>query len=80
MDNPKFVIIKTCFKIEQTKKAILSLDYMARRLGDCKHSKALRYKWVQEVKTLQAIVTEAEEQIDAKARRPHTVHTPDSKA
>ena len=80
MDRPKFVIIETCFKIEQTNKAILSLDYMARRLGNCKYSMALRDKWMREVKTLQAIVTEAEEQIDAKARCTHTVHTPDSKA
>lgn len=80
MDSPKTVIIETLFKILQTVKAIDSLDYMVHRLGNCKHAMALRDKWVREVKTLQAIVTEAEEQIDAKARHTHTVHTPDSKA
>jgi hypothetical protein len=80
MDSTKFLIIKTEVKIEQTNRAITSLDYMARRLGNCKYSMALRDKWVREVNTLQAILTEAEEQIDAKARRTHTVHTPDSKA
>lgn len=78
MDNPKWVLIKTGVTIEQTNRAITSLDYMVRRLGNCKYSIALRDKWVREVKTLQAIVTEAEEQIDAKARRTDNTEIKDS--